>query len=190
MNTNIKIFFSVIGLLVLGAVFAVIMNSNRVSVPGKYDGLAQALTDKGAKFYGAFWCGHCKAEKALFGTSVKLLPYEECSATNGTDQLPVCIDKQVESYPTWMFIDPIKFTESNKPIICTKDPGIAGEDPVCEHARSKYATIWIFSKFQVSSTAEPVHEGDNWTFDEKVSQLRGEIPLEELANQIGYTLPQ
>ena len=190
MNTNIKIFFSVIGLLVLGAIFAVVMNSNKVSVPGKYDGLAQSLTDKGATFYGAFWCPHCKAEKALFGTSVKLLPYVECSTPAANDQTQICKDKKIESYPTWTFINPITFTDSIKPILCTKAPGLPTEDPVCEHARSEYATVYVFSKFQVASTTEPIQKGDVWTFDEKTSQLRGEIPLSELASQIGYTLPQ
>jgi len=190
MNTNIKIFFSVIGLLILGGIFAVVMNSSKVDVPGKYDGLAQALTDKGAKFYGAFWCPHCKAEKALFGSSVHLLPYVECSTPAANDQTQICKDKKIESYPTWEFINPINITDSTKPIVCTKAPGIAGEDPTCSRAQSQYATMYLFSKFQVASTTAPVQKGDVWTFDEKTSQLRGEIPLSELANQIGFTLPQ
>ena len=190
-TTNIKIFVSVIGLLILGSIAGFMIQSHTDAQPGKYDTFAQALKDKGATFYGAFWCPHCKAEKALFGTSVKLLPYVECSAQNGVDQLQVCIDKKVETYPTWTFPDPIKFSNSAKPVTCTPEPETPGEDAICERVRSKYgATVWMFPEFEVSSTAQPVHTGNDWTFDQKVSQLRGEIPLATLAQQIGFTLPQ
>lgn len=71
--------------------------------PGKLDGFSQCLKDKGAVFYGAFWCPHCQAQKALFGRSTKFLPYVECSTPNGQDQFQICKDKKVESYPTWEF---------------------------------------------------------------------------------------
>lgn len=73
------------------------------SKPGKLDTFAQCLKDKGAIFYGAFWCPHCQATKALFGRSAKLLPYVECSTPNGKDQLAVCKDAGIEGYPTWVF---------------------------------------------------------------------------------------
>lgn len=73
--------------------------------PGKYDTLAQCITDSGAQFYGAFWCPHCQAQKALFGKSAKLLPYVECSQPDGNGQLQVCIDTEIQSYPTWTFAD-------------------------------------------------------------------------------------
>ena len=72
---------------------------------GKYTALAQCIAASSAKFYGAFWCPHCAAQKALFGSSVKLLPYVECSTPNGQGQLPVCNDKQITGYPTWIFAD-------------------------------------------------------------------------------------
>ncbi len=75
------------------------------SGPGKLDGFAQCLKEKGATFYGAFWCPHCQAQKKLFGRSAKLLPYVECSTPNGRDQLPVCKDKKINGYPTWEFAD-------------------------------------------------------------------------------------
>ncbi len=74
-------------------------------VPGKLDSFAQCLGEKGATFYGAFWCPHCQAQKALFGKSVKLLPYVECSTPDGKGQLPICKEKKVEGYPTWVFAD-------------------------------------------------------------------------------------
>jgi thiol-disulfide isomerase/thioredoxin len=73
--------------------------------PGPYDEFAQCLTDKGVKFYGAFWCPHCQAQKKLFAQSAKKLPYIECSTANGSGQLPVCKDAGIQSYPTWEFPD-------------------------------------------------------------------------------------
>ena len=70
----------------------------------KLDGFAQCLKTSGAEFYGAFWCPHCQAEKALFGSSLEYLPYIECSNPDNT-QTQVCIDKKIESYPTWYFKD-------------------------------------------------------------------------------------
>lgn len=67
--------------------------------------LAQCLTEKGAKFYGAFWCPHCKNQKEMFGESASLLPYVECSTPDGNGQLDVCKDNKITSYPTWEFSD-------------------------------------------------------------------------------------
>lgn len=100
MKNGVYIFWGLIILVivvVLGGSFFV------SSKPGKLDSFAQCLKDKGAVFYGAFWCPHCQATKALFGRSAKLLPYVECSTPNGKDQLAVCKDKGVEGYPTWIF---------------------------------------------------------------------------------------
>jgi len=71
--------------------------------PGPYDNLATCLKTDGVLFYGAFWCPHCAAQKAEFGKSAKLLPYVECSTPDGNAQTQVCIDKDIESYPTWVF---------------------------------------------------------------------------------------
>lgn len=70
--------------------------------PGKYDGFAQCMTDNGAKMYGAFWCPHCKDQKAMFGNSWKYVNYVECSAQDGT-QLQACTDAGIKGYPTWEF---------------------------------------------------------------------------------------
>lgn len=108
MNTNVKIFISVIGFLILGTITTVILRSNSNNIPagpGKYDAFATCLKDKGATFYGAFWCPHCQAQKKLFGSSVKLLPYVECSTPNGQSQTQACIDKKITGYPTWEFAD-------------------------------------------------------------------------------------
>ena len=80
------------------------------SQPGQYDALANCLKDKGVKFYGAFWCPHCQAQKKMFGSSAKLLPYVECSTLDGKAQTQACIDKNVSSYPTWEFADGSRLT--------------------------------------------------------------------------------
>jgi hypothetical protein len=67
---------------------------------------AQCLKDSGAVFYGAFWCPHCNEQKELFGEAiVPLLPYVECSTPDSKSQYPICIEKGVKSYPTWIFAD-------------------------------------------------------------------------------------
>lgn len=91
--------------IIVALVVIIVLLANAAKKPGKYDGLAQCLTDSGAKFYGAFWCPHCQTQKALFGKSAKLLPYVECSQADGKGQLQVCIDEKIEGYPTWQFAD-------------------------------------------------------------------------------------
>jgi hypothetical protein len=66
---------------------------------GTYDVLAQCIADSGTKFYGAFWCSHCKEQKENFGDSVDLLPYVECDPNGKNSQANVCKAKGVESYP-------------------------------------------------------------------------------------------
>ena len=73
--------------------------------PGRLDIFASCIKDSGAAFYGAFWCPHCQNQKAMFGTSARLLPYVECSTPDGKGQLPKCSEAGVTSYPTWEFAD-------------------------------------------------------------------------------------
>ena len=107
MEKNAKIFVGVIVVLILGVIVTAVVrgNSTASTDPGVYDEFATCLKDKGAVFYGAFWCPHCQAQKKLFGSSQKLLPYVECSTADGRGQLPACIEKDVKSYPTWEFAD-------------------------------------------------------------------------------------
>lgn len=93
----------IITLVVIAGLGFLIHKDN--TTPGKLDGFAQCLKEKGAVFYGAFWCPHCQNQKKMFGRSEKLLPYVECSTPNGQGQLSVCTDKGVKSYPTWIFSD-------------------------------------------------------------------------------------
>jgi len=103
MHTSKNIFiWVVIGGVVFGGIYLLIRASNQ---PGPLDGFASCLKDKGAIFYGAFWCPHCQNQKAMFGNSSRLLPYVECSAPDGQGQNPVCKEKQITGYPTWIFAD-------------------------------------------------------------------------------------
>lgn len=100
MKRGVLIFWLVIvALIVAGIGMSIFVRTS----PSKLDNFAQCLKDKGVVFYGAFWCPHCQATKRMFGTSARLLPYVECSTPNGQDQLPVCKEKKIESYPTWTF---------------------------------------------------------------------------------------
>ena len=82
--------------------------SHQSTTEGNYDTFAQCLTDKGAKFYGTFWCPHCKEQKKLFGSSLKFVPYIECSTPDGNNQLDVCKEAGVDGYPTWVFADGVQ----------------------------------------------------------------------------------
>ncbi len=109
-----RIFFIVIGAIVLIGIGAAIFSSKKSGNIGE-GGLetlspkaafAQCLADKGVKFYGAFWCPHCQAQKKLFGTqAIKKLPYVECSTPDGKSQNQECKDAGIKGYPTWKFTD-------------------------------------------------------------------------------------
>ena len=98
-------------LLMVGAVvimaggLAIFKIQSQPSLPSALDTFTQCLKDSGATIYGAYWCPHCQAQKALFGKSVKLLPYVECSKPDGQSQTQICEDKKITGYPTWEFAD-------------------------------------------------------------------------------------
>jgi thiol-disulfide isomerase/thioredoxin len=181
-----------IGLVIVIILFVVglgvFMNKN-TSI-GKYDDFAKSLVTEGAKFYGAFWCPHCLAEKALFGSSKRYLPYIECSNPDNT-QTQICIDNKIENYPTWTFRDGITLLSKSTPTICEISPGKAGEESICAQVASKYYRTWIFPehRFSIKSPTDPVVKDGVWKF-EVGAKATGEIPLEFLAQQIGYTLPK
>lgn len=65
--------------------------------------LAMHLTEKGAKFYGAYWCPRCQEQKALFKASADRLPYVECSSGGrGSPLTAPCVANDIRSYPTWI----------------------------------------------------------------------------------------
>ena len=70
------------------------------------DEFAKCLTEKGVKFYGAYWCGHCANQKQMFGDSMKFVNYIECEKKPGSsrgDIVDACKEAKIEAYPTWDF---------------------------------------------------------------------------------------
>ena len=67
--------------------------------------------------------------EALFGDAEKELPYVECSTPDGNEQLQVCQDKNIESYPTWIFSDDsrlvgeVTLQELSQKTSCVLPPG-------------------------------------------------------------------
>ncbi len=101
MNKNI-IPVIAIGIVLVAILVVIVITTNAGG--GKntvnLDVFAQCLASKNITMYGAEWCTHCKDEKAGFGSSFKYVPYVEC-----TVETQKCIDKGVDSYPTWIFPD-------------------------------------------------------------------------------------
>ncbi len=75
----------------------------------KLQSFASCIKDRGALFYGAFWCPHCQEQKAMFNTLFetgdKNLSYIECSTPDARGQLEVCNTEAIKTYPTWKFTD-------------------------------------------------------------------------------------
>ncbi len=87
------------------------------------DNLANCLSEKNVKEYGAFWCPNCARQEKMFGDSNSILKqkgvYIECdprckkdnqdslpSACRGIEgQSELCISKSIDKYPTWTFSD-------------------------------------------------------------------------------------
>lgn len=95
----------ILALLLVIIVGGIAWLAMREPAPSKFDGFAQCLKDKGATFYGAFWCPHCMEQKKLFGTAKRFLPYVECSTPDGNRQTAICAEKKITGYPTWQFAD-------------------------------------------------------------------------------------
>jgi hypothetical protein len=92
--------FVVIGLVLLVVIaFLFVANSSK---PGNYDKLAQCLSAKGAKMYGAYWCSHCADQKKEFGTSFKYIDYIECDPQGANSKTALCQEMGVQGYPTWI----------------------------------------------------------------------------------------
>lgn len=103
MSTQTKfIFFIVLIVIIVGGLG--VYFGLKPEKQGVLDEFTQCLASSGAEFYGAFWCPHCQEQKAEFGSSKQYLPYIECSNPDNS-QKQICIDKKIESYPTWIFSD-------------------------------------------------------------------------------------
>lgn len=177
-----KIVWPLILLVVVGLIVgAGIVLPNQ---PDKLDGFASCLKDKGATFYGAFWCPHCQNQEALFGRSERLLPYIECSNPDQSST-QVCIDKNIISYPTWVFSGGFTVNSSSAPKICENGSKV----PECQNLSNPYYKVWLFPNLVAGSTAEPTQKNDIWTFPPD-SRLLGEIPLATFAAETGCELPK
>jgi len=88
--------------VVFGLIGFVVYEKGASAVYGPF---ASCLTEKGTKMYGTWWCSNCQAQKKMFGNAFGSIIYTECSSPNQKDQLPVCQEAGVGSYPTWEFSD-------------------------------------------------------------------------------------
>ena len=185
MKTKSFIIFIVIVILAVGGLGLYMGNR-----PSKYDDFAKALKQKGAEFYGAFWCPHCQEQKAEFGTSKKYLPYIECSNPDNT-QTKSCADNKIESYPTWKFKDGVRLVSKSEPIVCPIQKDGVVQSGVCTNASSSFYRSWVFGEYQFSikSPTDPIKTGDTWQFPAE-AQVAGALPLNFLAEQIQFNLPQ
>lgn len=78
------------------------IQSQLVAVNNSFAGrLVAHLQRTNSKMYGAFWCPHCREQKALFGDAAKQIPYVECDPRGENPQVELCRQKQITGYPTW-----------------------------------------------------------------------------------------
>jgi len=80
-----------IKIMVITAVILLILGSWIVYSslsPGKYDGFAKCLTEKGAVMYGEDWCQYTNAQKGMFGKSFKYIDYQ--------------VKEDLRKRPTWV----------------------------------------------------------------------------------------
>lgn len=182
-------FIALIAVIILFVVGLGYFMNKAASAPSKYDDFAKALKTDGAEFFGAFWCPHCQAEKALFGSSKQFLPYVECSKADKS-QTQICIDNKVENYPTWKFKGGISLTSKEKPTVCDIRPGKPDEPTICAQIASQFFKTWYFPEysFSLKSPTDPTEKNGFWQFSSE-TLATGEIPLEFLAQQIGFALP-
>ncbi|MEK6871843.1 MAG: hypothetical protein AABX16_02975 [Nanoarchaeota archaeon] len=122
--------YIIIAVLVLVIVGGYQWYNTREVSSNQYDTFAQCLTEKGALFYGTFWCPHCKEQKKMFGNSIEYVSYIECSTPDGNSQLPVCAAAGIEGYPTWKFADGSELSGKQSFETLSKKTGCAILPPV------------------------------------------------------------
>lgn len=77
--------------------------STENKTPAFKEALAKDLKVKGMILYGAYWCPHCKDQKALFGDAAQFLDYVECDAKGPNANPDECVARGIEGYPTWIY---------------------------------------------------------------------------------------
>ncbi|MEY4722940.1 MAG: hypothetical protein RLZZ324_453 [Candidatus Parcubacteria bacterium] len=92
-------------LVITAAAIALVRMEDKKAGPDLRIPLAQCLTEKGVKMYGAYWCPHCQQQKKDFGKEAfDKITYVECAIPGDPQsQTPACKDAGVTSYPTWVF---------------------------------------------------------------------------------------
>ena len=107
-----------LGILAISLIVLVACSSYPYKVE-EVDAFAKCLSEKGVKYYGAFWCSNCAKQNKMFGTSKQYINYIECDPRCTRDEnnkLPaycvgnvenslLCIEKKVEKYPDFEFAD-------------------------------------------------------------------------------------
>ncbi|MFT7557477.1 MAG: hypothetical protein ACI83D_000142 [Planctomycetota bacterium] len=101
---SIKSSFIWIISLIIAALLVWLIVAGSIKANKPYIAFAQCLEEKGATFYGAWWCPHCVAQKGDFKGAKNHIPYVECS-TPQKDQTEACKTAEIASYPTWEFAD-------------------------------------------------------------------------------------
>ena len=63
---------------------------------------AKYLKDNGVVKYSAYWCPNCLYQSELFGKEAyKELNVIECARDGKNSQTQLCIDKNIEGFPSW-----------------------------------------------------------------------------------------
>ncbi len=85
---------------------------------------AKALTQAGVKYYGAAWCAHCNAQKALFEDGADYLPFIEVTNPDRTLN-SVGTAANITSFPTWEFPDQTRLTGQQTLATISQRSGVA-----------------------------------------------------------------
>ena len=162
---------------------------DQLPLRAEFTELAQCLERNGAQFYGAFWCGHCAQQKAVFDTAAKKLPYIECSTPDRNDQIPLCKDEEILAYPTWRF-------ESGKECTGVVEPEVLAYLAQCSLPRQDGEEVTVAGLYErlIGSGVEEelrqaeVEEGsEEW--NERIEESRSGISG-QLEERYGTTLEE
>lgn len=94
---------AIFSLMLAMTVLAACEPKGGTTVAGKNTEIAKCLTEKGVKFYGAYWCPHCQDQKKIWGDDMKYINYVECDAKGENAKPEECEKAGVERYPSWYF---------------------------------------------------------------------------------------
>lgn len=94
-----------------------------VTEAADYTQIAQCLTTKGVKLYGAYWCPHCNSQKTMFGDAIQYVSYIECDAKGENGDPEACNTAGITAYPTWVNADKEQLTGSRDPQVVAEWAG-------------------------------------------------------------------